>query len=593
MNNDEIKPMDKETVNEQGLRRMDYLWITLVCVAVWGVSIVDGRGLTTHESTHSQNVVEMWSSGEYLIPTYGGRPWLERPPVPHWLSGVVAGTVASPSQSWALRLGSVLMAWVTVLILGWSVGHVFGRAVGFLSAVLLITTREFAAYATGPEADIFLACFVTIAGALFIRAEFSPNGTKPERPTFFGNRSWQTWGFFLVLGVTNAMKGPLFGTAFLATSMAVYFFYGRAWQGLRRYIWFWGWLSYLLIGLMWPVFAYLHYPDVADIWAYDYGHRWNKNYIGEPFWYYLVHVPWNLFPWVFLALLGLLTTRHQALKRRPSSWLFIWCWAIVPPVVFSSFNGKHHHYMLSCMAPHAVLAAAGAVAFWNYRERLPRWLRSPIFGIVVVGVPIAVLVLLFGKKLGGPDWLPYTVAIGSVVCLGVSWYCLGVGQARVAIIGTLVVAAIVHTAAYRHRTEYLNSYKDDFVFLQQTLAQVPEGTIYVLNDYHPLNGAWLLYYLGPRSRFLHNETFLVSDRITAPEIYIVGRQKDFATLQNFGIPKPLVVSSKTRAEASPVDRYTLFHLTFHPDLVRQPEPRVNGMQATGRAEGPKLQVERR
>lgn len=582
--------MGMEHTDEHALRRTDYLWLLLLCVGVFGIAVVDGRVLTTHEATHCQNVREMFATGEYLIPTYGGRPWLERPPVPHWLTGLVAITVADPAQSWAMRLGSVLMGTLLVLVWGWAVAGAFGRRLGFVSAAVLATMREYASYATGPEADIFIAAFVTFAGAFFLRAEFAPSGGRPERATFFGKRPWPIWGFFVVLGTTNAMKGPLFGTAFLATSLSVYFLLTRDWLGLRRYLWFWGWLAYLLVGIAWPVFAYLHYPDVADVWAHDYGKRWNKNYIGEPYWYYLVQVPWNLFPWTIPALLGIVATWRKVILERHRGWCFVWCWAIVPPCVFSLFNGKHHHYMLSCIAPQAILGAMGAIALWEYGARWPRWFRSPLFGFVVA-LPIAFVVLLFGKKIPGPEWLPLTVAIGLVVCITATWYFLGQRCPVRAIAGFLVIATIVHIAAYMHRTRYLDSYDGDLAWLRTTHEMVPPPTtIYILNEVHALNGAWLLYYVGEQAQLLHNITFLASDRITGSAIFLVARQQDEEALKRYGVPTKLAISEKTRAERSPQERYTLFKLQFHPTLQRYPQPPVNGMEATGRKDGPYLPV---
>jgi hypothetical protein len=152
----------------------------------------------------------------------------------------------------------------------------------------------------------------------------------------------------------------------------------------------------------------------------------------------------------------------------------------------------------------------------------------------------------------------------------------------------------VHTAAYLHRTAYLDSYAGDREFIAKVRETVPpDAPIYVLNEYHPLNAAWPMYYLDPRSRLLHHMTFLSSDRITAAEVYVVARrvvaQRDTeVALARYGEVTRLTESPKTRAEASPADRYTLFRLRFFPDLVRYPEPYVNGMQATGRSDGPTL-----
>src|SRR5262249_54172169 len=155
-------------------RSSDSLLLAILCAALAAPAFLDGRWLTTHEATHCLNVREMFDSGNWLIPTYGGRPWLERPPVPHWLPRIFAALVADASTTWAMRVGSVVAGMATMLAFAWAVAGCFGRRFGMMSGAVLATFREFAAYSVGPEADIFIGAFVTLAGALFLLAEFGP-----------------------------------------------------------------------------------------------------------------------------------------------------------------------------------------------------------------------------------------------------------------------------------------------------------------------------------------------------------------------------------------------------------------------------------
>jgi len=635
--------MDAATDN-RSLQPTDYLGLLLLCAALAAPALLDGRWLTTHEATHCLNVREMFESGNYLVPTYGGRPWLERPPVPHWFTGAFAELFADTSTTWAMRIGSAVAAAGAVLAMAWAVAGCFGRGYGVASGAVLATFREFAAYAVGPETDIFVAVFVTLAGALFLRAQFGPRtltpsppasggegwsegglgsrgeetrsrhgepeppsprpsppeaggeGGRTEKPpdhspltSFFGPRPWPVLGVFVLLGLTNAMKGPLFGTAFLASAMGVYFLAGRDWDGLRRYVWFWGWLAYVIVGGALPLLTYLRHPEVADVWMNDYGKRLSEGYVGEPPWYYLMHVPWNLFPWTLPALVGLWYTASNVLRDRDRPWQFLWAWALVPPVVFSVFQGKHHHYMLSCIAPWAPIAVAGAVAMRRTVFTWPAFLRSPLFGLLVLGVPGAIAALALARKIPGPEWVAYTVAIGWPIVAAIGWYFAFHPDARTALIGFLGVILVVHVAAYLHRTAYLDSYSGDREFTAKVRDIVPAETpVYVLNEYHPLNAAWPLYYLGPRAHLLHHITFLSSDLITAAEVYVVARRFAEVDLARYGEVSRMTESPKTRGESSLADRYTLFRLRFFPDLKRYPEPPVNGMQATGRSSGPTL-----
>ena len=417
----------REPLSESHLRKSDYLLLLLLCLSLYVISLIHYRVLTTHEAVHCQNVREMFETGDWLIPSYGGRPWLERPPLPHWMTGFFAQVTGGVDQEWALRVGSVVFGTIAVLIFGEACARLFGRDLGVVSAAALATMREFAAYACGPEADIFVASLVTIAGSLLMRVE----GIHPESEgnTFFGRRSWGLFGFYFVLGLTNLTKGPLFGTTFLVVTLIGVILWNRDWLAIRRYFWCWGILTYLVVGAAWPIAAYLRFPDVIDLWMSDYGGRWDTGYIGEPGWYYLVQQPWNLFPWTVPALIGLMATarvvfrldrsmegtgdrgqetgdRGQGTEDRrqkpdlgfnvpcPLSPLpyskglrLIWAWAILPIVVFSLFRGKHHHYMLSCLAPWGVLSAFGARAVWRELQTYPDWLRRPWVSLRCWGFP--------------------------------------------------------------------------------------------------------------------------------------------------------------------------------------------------------------
>src|SRR5262249_12864963 len=72
--------------------------IRLACLlalsaAVWLPGLGGWERLSYHEAFVAQGAREMLDSGAWANPTIGGRPWLEKPPLPWWLV-VAAGRVA-------------------------------------------------------------------------------------------------------------------------------------------------------------------------------------------------------------------------------------------------------------------------------------------------------------------------------------------------------------------------------------------------------------------------------------------------------------------------------------------------------------------
>jgi 4-amino-4-deoxy-L-arabinose transferase-like glycosyltransferase len=525
------------------MRWSDFAWLGLFCLVLFSFPLFNNRVLTTHETVHCENAREMRADGDWVIPHYGGRPWTERPPLPFWITaGVVEVFGDSP---FAYRLAALLMGVPCVLLVGWLASVWYGRGIGMLSGLVLATMQEFTHYSTGPEADIFLCTIVTAAIALFVRLEFQSrpaDGTEELR--WLGRRPWAALAFFAVLGLTNLAKGLFFGTLFVVLPIISFLMWNFAWQAIRRYIWLWGWLAFLAVASAWPIAAYLRYPDILDFWKSDYMGRVNQGYMQEPFWYYCVHLLWVVFPWTLAAFFGLWLTRTAAWRQRGSAERFLWCWAIVPILFFSIPQGKHHHYLLQCMAPWAVLAALGTARFWELAKAWS-WLHRP--------------------------WLSERVALSVLM--------------------TLLVA--VHWLSYACQTHYRDHYRHDRAFLQQACALTPaDQAILVMDDDAPLHASWLLFYLEDRATLLHNITFLLDDQIMNRDVYLIARAKVAKDLAQYGIHEVLLASKHSRYEKDgddADDRYTLFFLRFHERLARHSGPvRISPMQATGRATGPFL-----
>src|SRR5262249_20109678 len=151
----------------------------------------------------------------------------------------------------------------------------------------------------------------------------------------------------------------------------------------------------------------------------------NKGYIGEPFWYYLVHLPWNLFPWTAPALVGLAATARPAFRERSPAARYLWCWALLPVAFLSLPQGKHHHYLLPCLAPWAVLSAVGAVRVWQVLREAPGRLRQSWLAALALGLPVDLALLVWGKRLPGPAWQVPVLLAGWPVCVAAFWWAAG------------------------------------------------------------------------------------------------------------------------------------------------------------------------
>jgi 4-amino-4-deoxy-L-arabinose transferase-like glycosyltransferase len=468
----------------------------------------------------------------------------------------------------------------------------YGRAIGLLSGLVLATMWEFYTYASDAEADMFLCAIVTAAIAVFVWLEFREDAGRDEEPVgFLGRRPWPVLAFFILCGMTNLAKGLIFGTLMVLVPITCYLIWNFDLRAVRRYVWLWGWLAFAAVSFAWPALICRKYPDAIELWASDYVGRLNQGFIREPAWYYLVTLPWVMLPWTVLAVMGLWQTARSAFRQRYSPERFLWCWAVLTPAVFSIPQGKHHHYLLQCLAPWAVFTALAAVRLWQAAVRAPFWLRNPALSLLTIALPADLALTLLRHRLASPGWLlPALLIAVPVAVFMLHWGITRTnGKLALATVFTLMIA--LYCGMYSYKTHCLDRYEDDTAFLQQTRAMVPhEATLLVNYDAHALEAFRALFYLDTNASLLHNFSYLLDDRIRQDEVYVLARGHNIAELSRYGTAHPVLQSKHTRGEASPGDRWTLFLLHFRNDLVRRPANLyICPMQASGRATGPFLE----
>src|SRR5271168_3590737 len=87
----------------------DYLLVGLYSLILFGFAGFSGRPLTMHEARLPQTSREMLWHHEWLLPSSGGRPWLERPPLPHWIVISFMKLFGADDRVWIVRFPSALM----------------------------------------------------------------------------------------------------------------------------------------------------------------------------------------------------------------------------------------------------------------------------------------------------------------------------------------------------------------------------------------------------------------------------------------------------------------------------------------------------
>jgi 4-amino-4-deoxy-L-arabinose transferase-like glycosyltransferase len=587
--------------DDHRLTRSDSLWILAFCALIFGLSLVGGRVLSVHEARLPQTSREMMTSGDYLVPTSGGRPWMERPPLPHWISCAVSSAIGIDDQVWVFRLPSVIMATIATMLLAHVAAWLFGRGIGIFSALVLATQFEFLRYAWLAEEEAYLAAMVMTIMALFAWIEFgrrpSETEAKPAPSTWgerirlelfslIGPRSLAIVALFLALGISNWVKGLFFAAAVSLVPIGAYLLGTRDWTRIRRYIWLPGVAMFVGIAVIWPILAYLRYPDVLQIMGFDVRGRLDGTTFDDPWWYYLATVPWAIAPWPLLTAAGLAFIVPKAWRDPASPERFLFCWSVVTVAFLTVPSGKHHHYLVPVLAPWAILGAIGSYRMWLVALEWPNWIKNPAWGLMLGSVGAAVL-WGFRDHIPGPAFvLPTAMAI-IVASLTLMWYGMFLRDVRWAG-GMLVgISCVVYSVGHVYTAHYYDSYRLDTEFLVRTHDALPDAPLYVDGSAEALEVFRKLFYLPEGTKLLHNLTFLLDETIHEREIYMVARHGALEEMRKYGTVEFIDQSEDGREH--PGERWALWKLTFHPGLARYPNNvEISPTQAYRIAEGPVL-----
>jgi 4-amino-4-deoxy-L-arabinose transferase-like glycosyltransferase len=135
---------------------------TLLLGAVLYTSRLDGTPIQSgNEAMYAFPPLHMLQTGDYLVPYYEHGPFLEKPPLTWW---ILAGSYKLfGSTIFAARLPGAIAALLTILVVAVWARRRAGSSAGLLTALVLMYSFKFAAFAREFAADTFLTLAVTLA----------------------------------------------------------------------------------------------------------------------------------------------------------------------------------------------------------------------------------------------------------------------------------------------------------------------------------------------------------------------------------------------------------------------------------------------
>ncbi|HEX8818249.1 MAG TPA: glycosyltransferase family 39 protein [Terriglobales bacterium] len=328
---------------------LDALLIVCACGFFFFFGLAYFGLIGADEPRYAQVAREMLARHDWITPTLGGKPWLEKPALYYW-QAMLAYAVFGVSD-WAARLPSAFDATCMVAAIYLFLRR-FHPGAQIDGALMTASSAGVIGFSRAASMDMPLtACFTISLLAWYAWFE---SKNKAYLGTFY---------VFAALGMLA--KGPV--APALAVVVIVVFAIAAGNLGLiRRTLWGPGIALFCVVALPWYVAVQWKAPQFFREFILQHNlARFGTNlyHHKEPIWYYLPVTSLGLVPWIVLVAAALIGTIIAWRKNRRQSGsedtlsLFLVIWLLVPLIFFSFSQSKLPGYVLPALPAATVLLA--------------------------------------------------------------------------------------------------------------------------------------------------------------------------------------------------------------------------------------------
>ena len=352
------------------------LWLLILLAVAWILPGLIGHEPWKPDEAYSFGLVyHILQTGDWVVPTLAGEPFMEKPP----LFYITAALFAQALSPWLpLHDGAHLAAGfyiaLTLLFTGLTAQELYGRG-GAAAALALLACLGLAPLGHLLVTDLALLAGLALGGyGLALGLRHTPAG-----------------GICLGTGAGMAfLSKGLIGPGLIGLTALVLLF-GSAWR-TRSYFVVLGIAAAAVLPwlLAWPIALYLRSPDLFMTWLWDnnLGRFFGFSGLGpkQEAFFYLRTLPWFAWPAWLLALWTVWHERRGGFGR-PGAMLPLATFASTFIVLTFAADARQV-YALPLLLPLALLAAAAV-------DRLPKWATDTLYGLGAVAT-ILVGILVWG-----------------------------------------------------------------------------------------------------------------------------------------------------------------------------------------------------
>jgi len=391
--------------------RTDWLLLAGFCGFLFFYGLAYFGLVGADEPRYAQVAREMLARHDWITPTLGGKPWLEKPPLYYW-QAMLAYTVFGVSD-WAARLPSAVDATLMVFAI-YLFFRRFRPGSELDAALMTVAGAGIIGFARAASMDMALAASITIA--LLAWYAWHESGTRAY-----------LWLMYAFLALGMLAKGPV--APFLAAVVVSMFAVATGnYPILHRTLSFRGISMFCLIALPWYVAVQLRNPDFLRAFILQHNlERFSSNlyHHRQPFWFYVPVALLALLPWTVFSVYAVAKTigmwwskRGEIMKSDDEFNVFLLIWLLVPVVFFSVSQSKLPGYILPALPAGTVLLAEYVrrqVASDERPGAVPLILHSVFAGALVFPALLLGQILVLHRIVWGT-----AVSIAFIIAIGLA-----------------------------------------------------------------------------------------------------------------------------------------------------------------------------
>ena len=351
MSSTPANPASNAALSNAGVRtRLDGLLLAGFCLFLFFFGLSYFGLLGADEPRYAQVAREMLTRHDWITPTLGGQPWLEKPALYYWQT-MIAYSLFGVSD-WAARLASAVDATLMVVAV-----YLFLRRFrpGFQLDGSLMTASAggVIGFARAASTDMPLAAMFTIA-MLAWYAWYESDSRRYLAVSY------------IFLGLAALAKGPV--ALFFAVVIVVLFAAAKGeYRLIKRTLWIPGIALFCVVALPWYVAVQLRNPEFFRVFILQHNlARFGSDlyHHTEPFWYYLPVILLGLVPWTIFVIAALVesirvwwTEKREVFRSGDPLPIFLVIWLLLPIVFFSFSASKLPGYILPAVPAGTLLLA--------------------------------------------------------------------------------------------------------------------------------------------------------------------------------------------------------------------------------------------